>query len=145
MGQLSKIRKLCVHYVKTFIFEVLVNIFQSLRSSVRSGSFPSVLLPFTSKQLQLIAASCKMSFVTCFLSCIIKRLESGKNTMSERRNRPENLVRKGLIRCTLRTKIRMEVRFRQNFEGVCGVDNEYCVRVWTGFIWLKVGASCGLV
>jgi len=59
-----------------------------------------------------------MSFVTCFLSCIVKRLQSRKNTMSERRNRPENLARKGLIRCTLRTKIRMEERLRSNFEGV---------------------------
>jgi len=62
-----------------------------------------------------------MSFVTCFLSCIIKRLQSRKNTMSERRNRPENLARKGLIRCTLGTKIRMEESLRQNFEGVGGV------------------------
>ena len=62
-----------------------------------------------------------MSFVICFLSYIVKRLESRKNTMSERRNRPENVARKGLIMCTLRTKIRMEERLRQNFEGVGGL------------------------
>jgi hypothetical protein len=43
--------------------------------------------------------------------------------MSERRNRPDNLARKCLIRYTLRTKIRMEERLRQNFEGVSGVVN----------------------
>jgi len=38
--------------------------------------------------------------------------------MSERKNRPGNLARKGLIRRTLKTKFRMEERLRQNFEGV---------------------------
>lgn len=56
-------------------------------------------------------------------SRIVKGLESRKNIMSERRSRPDNLARKRLVRYTLRKKIRMEERLRQNFEGVSGVGN----------------------